>query len=332
MSSSISTSAATVQSREILAVSGDGSHPWVKFMARLMMVSTFPLIWLGGLVTTYDAGMAVPDWPGTYGYNLFAYPWQAWFYGPFDLFVEHGHRLLASFVGLVAIIFLVVAYGAGERPLIRRLAWLCLVTVILQGMLGGARVLMDARIVAMVHGCLGPAFFALCSLTVVHCSNVRGRSDVGVWSRWFVRFAVATTIVSYLQLTIGAQLRHILPWASPKFFLTMVHLHLTFAGLVLLSTTTLAAAGMREPNRYLRRPSLILLGLVAVQILLGVGTWIANYALPWSDLAPSLSAYIISAKGYWESMVITMHQATGSLIIAVAVMIATRGWLLSGKR
>jgi hypothetical protein len=111
----------------------------------------------------------------------------------------------------------------------------------------------------------------------------------------------------------------------------MVHLHLTFAGMVLLSATTLAATGLREPNRFLRRPALILVGLVAVQILLGIGTWIVNYALPWSDLAPNLSAYIISAKGYWESMIITMHQATGSLIIAVAIMIATRGWLLSGK-
>ena len=75
----------------------------------------------------------------------------------------------------------------------------------------------------------------------------------------------------------------------------------------------------------------MLVGLVAVQILLGFGTWIANYALPWSDLSPELSAYIISAKGYWESMIVTAHQATGSLIIAVSILIATRGWLLSGK-
>jgi|688.fasta_scaffold02513_13 cytochrome c oxidase assembly protein subunit 15 len=307
------------------------THPWVKRIARLLAISTFPLIWLGGLVTTYDAGMAVPDWPGTYGYNLFVYPWQAWLYGPFDLFVEHGHRLLASFVGLVAIVFVISAYRFEARPLIRRLAWLCLATVIFQGILGGARVLMDARTVAMIHGCLGPAFFALCVVTVVHCSDISRWSKVGVWSLWFVRFAVATTIVSYLQLTLGAQLRHILPGASPKFFMTMVHLHLTFAAMVLLSATILAAAGLREPNRYLRRPALVLVGLVIVQILLGIGTWIVNYALPWSDLAPDLSAYIVHAKGYWESMIITMHQATGSLIIAVAILVATRGWLLSPK-
>ena len=309
----------------------DKSHGWVIFIARLLTATTFPLIWLGGLVTTYDAGMAVPDWPGTYGYNLFAYPWQAWIYGPFDLLIEHGHRLLASLVGFIAIGFVVVCYRTGERPLIRNLAWLCLVTVILQGALGGARVLLDARTVAMIHGCFGPAFFALCVVTAVACSGIKGRSEVGVWSRWFVRFAVATTVVSFLQLTLGAQLRHIHPWASPKFFLMTVHLHLTFAGIVLLGATILATMGRREPNRALRRPAALLVWLVLMQIGLGLGTWIVNYALPWEDLSPQLSAYIISAKGYWESMVVTMHQATGSLIIAVSTMIAARGWLLSGK-
>ena len=65
------------------------------------MCATFPLIWVGGLVTTYDAGMAVPDWPNTYGYNLFLYPWQTWLSGPWDLFIEHGHRLLGALVGMI---------------------------------------------------------------------------------------------------------------------------------------------------------------------------------------------------------------------------------------
>ena len=69
----------------------------------LLVCATFPLIWVGGLVTTYDAGMAVPDWPTTYGYNLFLYPWQTWFSGPWDLFIEHGHRLFGAAVGMLTI-------------------------------------------------------------------------------------------------------------------------------------------------------------------------------------------------------------------------------------
>ena len=67
---------------------------WPHRLAVLLCCATFPLIWVGGLVTTYDAGMAVPDWPTTYGYNMFSYPLETWLYGPWDLFIEHGHRLL----------------------------------------------------------------------------------------------------------------------------------------------------------------------------------------------------------------------------------------------
>ena len=68
------------------------ANAWPHRLAVVLVCATFPLIWVGGLVTTYEAGMAVPDWPTTYGYNLFLYPWQTWILGPWDLFIEHGHR------------------------------------------------------------------------------------------------------------------------------------------------------------------------------------------------------------------------------------------------
>ncbi len=99
------------------------SETWVRSVYRWAVsvaIVTFPLIWIGGLVTTYDAGMAVPDWPGTYGYNLWLYPWTTWLFGPFDLFVEHGHRLLATVVGMLTIVYswqlIVLKSGDGLRP------------------------------------------------------------------------------------------------------------------------------------------------------------------------------------------------------------------------
>ena len=86
--------------------------PWPHRLSIALALVTFPLIWVGGLVTTYDAGMAVPDWPGTYGYNLFRYPWQTWLAGPWDLFIEHGHRLLGATAGLLAIALVVVVAAA----------------------------------------------------------------------------------------------------------------------------------------------------------------------------------------------------------------------------
>src|SRR5438105_1159735 len=79
------------------------SSPWPHRLAVLLACATFPLLWVGGLVTSYDAGMAVPDWPTTFGYNPFLYPWATWIFGPWDLFIEHGHRLLGAVVGLLTI-------------------------------------------------------------------------------------------------------------------------------------------------------------------------------------------------------------------------------------
>src|ERR1051326_8624152 len=77
------------------------SSRWPHGLAIVLCCATFPLVWVGGLVTSYKAGMAFPDWPTSDGYFLFFYPWLDWLRGPWDLFVEHGHRLLASLVGLL---------------------------------------------------------------------------------------------------------------------------------------------------------------------------------------------------------------------------------------
>ena len=74
-------------------------NPWPHRFAVVLACATFPLIWIGGLVTTVDAGMAVEDWPTTFGYPLLFYPLVKWLYGPADVFIEHGHRLYASAIG-----------------------------------------------------------------------------------------------------------------------------------------------------------------------------------------------------------------------------------------
>src|SRR6187402_1100972 len=127
--------------------------PWPHRLAVVLACATFPLVWVGGLVTTTDAGMAVPDWPNTYGYNLFLYPWQTWLFGPWDLFIEHGHRLLASAVGILTIGFLVMAYRRDSRPWLKKVAVAALILIVFQGVLGGMRVRLDERTLAMLHGC-----------------------------------------------------------------------------------------------------------------------------------------------------------------------------------
>jgi len=314
----------------MLPVNEDSSR-WVYRWALLVTLLTFPLIWLGGLVTTHDAGMAVPDWPGTFGYNLFLYPWSAWLYGPFDLFVEHGHRLLASLVGLLAICLCVVAYRNEKRIWVRNVCFAFLAAIISQGVLGGARVLLDARTAAMIHGCTGPLVFALGSFVLMVCSAdwrraTQDGSKLPV-SRGLLRLSYMLVLMSIVQLFVGAQLRHAQPTWLPPFFTSIVHTHLLMATLITLSIFGIFVLVRTDHNRHvmeLRLPANMLLIIVLAQVALGLATWVANYATPWVELTPWLAKYTLQGKGFWESMIVTGHQATGSLLIVFSLWMVCR--------
>src|SRR6185503_1148618 len=86
-------------------------------IALLTAVATFPLIFMGGLVTSHGAGMSVPDWPNSYGYNMFTFPPSQWVGG---IFYEHTHRLMGSLVGLFATFLFMIAWGFGRSAESRR--------------------------------------------------------------------------------------------------------------------------------------------------------------------------------------------------------------------
>lgn len=312
-----------------------GYSRWVFGFALSLAVSVFPLIWVGSLVTTYDAGMAVPDWPSTYGYNMFAYPLKTWLFGPFDLLAEHSHRLLGSLAGMLSIGLVISAWCCEKRGWFRWWTVAVLLAVICQGLLGGMRVRLDARTLAMVHGCTASLFFAMATATAVMASKFWYRAaGTQLWqtsgtARWA---ATALVFTSYLQLTIGAQLRHITGGASPRFFMSAVHLHLTLAGLVVLLSLMLAVSTNRQAAPPTRRSALGLVLLVLLQVALGIGTWLVNYALPWPELTDGLARYTIQAKGYAESMVVTAHVATGSLIICFSTVATMAAWRTQAAR
>ncbi len=301
----------------------------VHLCAWLLALTVFPLIWVGSLVTTYDAGMAVPDWPTTYGYNMFAYPIQTWLFGPFDLLAEHSHRLLASLAGLITIALVICAFRYDQRSWFRWWTLLVLAAIIGQGVLGGLRVRLDARTLALIHGCTGPLFFAMASATVVMSSKFWFHSSdnrywaTGGTARWT---ATLMAVFSFTQLTIGAQLRHITGGATPQYFMGFVHLHLTLAGIIVLLSFFLWASATRQSAPPTRRAATGLVLLVVVQVALGIGTWLVNYALPWPELTEELARYTIVAKGYFESMIVTAHVATGSLIICFSTVASLAAW------
>src|SRR5881227_2250072 len=117
-------------------------------IALLTCIATFPLIFMGGLVTSHGAGMSVPDWPNSYGYNMFLFPPRLWIGG---ILYEHTHRLMATVVGMLSIALTIVAWWTESRRWVRWLATSVLAAVIFQGVLGGLRVVLVKHDLAIVH-------------------------------------------------------------------------------------------------------------------------------------------------------------------------------------
>lgn len=304
--------------------------PWPRRMAVLLVCATFPLIWVGGLVTTFKAGMAFPDWPTSGGYNMLAYPLHTWWHGPFDMFIEHGHRLLAIGVGVVTIALALVFQFREPRRWVRWLAWGALLAVILQGGIGGLRVILDHRRIAMIHGCVGPAFFAFVIFLAVTVS-ARWRAAAGVAASpeasKLRRLSVSTAAVAYLQLVMGAVVRHVPEGASIAEFQAAVLFHLIGAVALLVHAALLVYAMVRHAavGNGLRLPVWALVATLTLQVLLGAATWVSKYGYPPGlESLASLQSQPFVAGGTWQAGLATAHMATGSLILGISVMLAAR--------
>ncbi|MBM4296282.1 MAG: cytochrome oxidase assembly protein, partial [Deltaproteobacteria bacterium] len=129
-------SAATLRSTN--SSTADFSN-WPHRLAVILACATFPLLFIGGLVTSLGVGLAVPDWPTTFGYNMILYPWSKMVGG---IFYEHSHRLVASTVGLLTIALALIFWFYEPRRWLRWLGAAALALVIVQGVLGGLRVVL----------------------------------------------------------------------------------------------------------------------------------------------------------------------------------------------
>ena len=301
------------------------SNPWPHRWALALVGATFPLIWVGGLVTTFEAGMAVPDWPSTYGYNLFLYPWQTWLFGPWDLFIEHGHRLLGAAVGMLTIGLLVMIVRSNHARGTQRLAVGALVAVVVQGVLGGLRVLLDAKLLAKLHACTGPVFFALAvALAAVTSPWWLSTVAAELAPAALPRTGIITTALAYLQIVLGAQLRHLTPDVSRGFVQAVLVFHLVTA-LVLATHAVLLFRQTRRLDRAVRRPASVLLGLIVAQLMIGASTWVVNYGWPvWFANYAWAAGYIIRQESATQAYVTTLHVALGSLILVTSLLVTLR--------
>ncbi len=203
----------------------------------MLATVVFGLICMGGAVTTYDAGMAVPDWPTTNSYWF--YPVKAWL-AVWDVFLEHGHRLLGQAAGLLAIALAATLWRCDDRRWMRWVAAAILLGVVVQGSLGGLRVLDKNRVLARVHGCIAPLYFGLCAAAVAWTSRAW-------WSRRSRRLCFSITDAgSGAAQPDAVMLKHNLP---PESVMLKHNLHVRLAWLVtgLLYAEIVLGAELRRP-------------------------------------------------------------------------------------
>ena len=184
-------------------------NPTLHRLALLTAAATFPLIFMGGLVTSKQAGMSVPDWPNSYGYNMFLFPPRLWVGG---IFYEHTHRLMGTLVGMLSILLAIFAWKFEKRMWVKKLAVSLLITVIIQGTLGGLRVVLAKLHLAIIHACLAQAVFCFAALVAVVTSKwwieTREQSVGDLMGRKLIRLCILSIGIIYGQLIVGALMRH----------------------------------------------------------------------------------------------------------------------------
>lgn len=285
---------------------------WTALFAWINAATVLLLILAGGLVTSAEAGLAVVDWPNSFGYNMFLYP-LARMTG--SIYFEHSHRLLGSLVGLTTIV-LALRLQLTPRPGWQRwLGWSALALVVAQGILGGLRVtgvftlstspadVAPSITLAIVHGVAGQ--LVLGALAAI--ATVTG----GAWRRLHTAPPVPGTQTSVLlnialvaalliQLVLGALLRHLF-WG--------LALHIGFAMVVLLMIvlTGLRAYGRSAEYKPLPHLGGTIMLLGGLQLLLGLSAYIA---VSMAAQAPAPPLYMV--------VVATAHQTLGAIILATA--------------
>ncbi|HEY3129057.1 MAG TPA: COX15/CtaA family protein [Acidobacteriota bacterium] len=263
-------------------------------------VCTFFLIIAGGLVTSNDAGLAVPDWPLSFGKWLPEMPG--------GVLYEHSHRMVAAFVGMLTVILAVWISVKEPRRWVRRLGWTAMATVILQGLLGGITVLYFLPpAVSMAHASLAQAFFCLTISTAVVTGDkwAGQQSETDPEDRPSLRgISLCLVAAVYAQLILGAGYRH---------NALGIGSHILGAAVVVLLAARLAVITVRFYPGELNRHSLFLLGLVVGQALLGTATFFIK--------KENLRAPQPIFEYVWSS---TAHVALGALILASALLLALR--------
>jgi cytochrome c oxidase assembly protein subunit 15 len=294
-------------------------------------VLAFLLVIAGGLVTSNNAGLAVPDWPTSFG-HLFKIPKMIG-----GVKFEHGHRMLAEFVGLLTILEAVWTWRIDQRRWMRGLTIGAVMGVVFQGVLGGLTVLnFLPPAISTAHATIGQTMF--CVLAAIAVFTSRGwveepaekisRKD----ARPLLRHCWMLIGFLYLQLILGAAFRHVWTkwgpmgsnhWPVHKIVHVFLYPHILNAlfvsGLVLY--VALRALTRHANIPHLRRPALWMLLLLMAQLLLGVSAYVVRVVQGVNEAQPTMSLVVVTVA----------HMGVGALILALAAILTIQGYRHTGE-
>ena len=291
---------------------------WLHRYSKFVSAATVLLIVAGGLVTSTNSGLAVPDWPTSYGWNMFTFPMKHMVGG---IFYEHGHRLIASGVGLLTIILALWIWKAEPRRWMRTLGFTALGAVCLQGLLGGITVLYFLPTpVSTAHAGLAQIFFCLTIAIALFTS--RGWTEPNaepIDDRMLRLVATTTTAAIYLQIVIGATMRHsdaglaipdfplVFGGLLPREWTARIAIHYAHRVGALIVTLAIAATVghvwyHHTARPELRRPAALLSCLMLAQVTLGA-------FVIWSqkNVAINTTHVVVGALTLATSLVLTLR-------------------------
>jgi cytochrome c oxidase assembly protein subunit 15 len=281
-----------------------GLHRFAIFTSCVTLI----LIVAGALVTSNDAGLSVPDWPTTFG-SIYKMPHMVG-----GVKYEHGHRMVAEFVGLLTIVLAVWTWRAEKRRWLRWLGVAALGTVILQGILGGLTVLFFLPpAVSSAHAAVAQTFFCIAVAIAVFTGQrwieEQPRCEPDHRRPSLFTLVLLSIFVLYVQLILGAMFRHQgLSWWP----------HVVHAGVVafVLSWTAIRAISAYPQIEAVRRPAIAMLGLMVTQLCLGFLAFITR--VMWGkDAAQPEFPMVIST---------VVHVAVGALLLAATIILAIQVW------
>lgn len=273
---------------------------WLHRFTVLWSFCTLFLVVAGGLVTSNDAGLSVPDWPLSYGRLM--PPMEG------NIFYEHGHRMVATTVGLLTIVMALWLWRAEKRRWMRNLGWIALAAVVAQGVLGGLTVLfLLPKPVSIGHACLAQLFFSTTVAMALFTSESWRRGaqpvdDSGAPSLHTLALAAPAAVL--MQLALGAAARHqalgILPHVCGAVVAT---------GMVLW--VALRVLMRHAEHVALRQSALALVTITFAQVFLGIAAYMSRLAT--ADAPQPMPVMV----GFTVA-----HVAVGALTMAASVVLA----------